>query len=190
MAADPLEQQPEAPVSVRLAEAADIPAIERLIPLSVRVLQAATYTPAQIEAALGTVFGVDRRLIEDGTYFLAEVGGEVVGCGGWSRRRTLFGSDHGPVRDDGWLDPAQDAGRVRAFFVHPAWARRGIGRRIVEACEATARAAGFTRLELAATLAGEPLYRACGFEVVEAAEAPLPNGETLPILRMSKRLTD
>jgi GNAT superfamily N-acetyltransferase len=177
-----------AAVELRLATPDDIPALEQLIPLSVRTLQAATYTPEQIEAALGTVFGVDRQLIRDRTYFVAEAEGRIVGCGGWSRRKTLFGSDHGPVKDDAWLDPASEAARVRAFFVHPAWARRGIGRNLLDACEAAAREAGFARLELAATLAGEPLYAGCGFSVVAQEDAPLPTGGTLPIVRMQKLL--
>src|SRR5436190_1447558 len=112
----------------RLAQEKDIPELEALIPLSVRALQASHYSSAQMEAALGPVFGVDRQLIRDGTYFVAEQDGTVVGCGGWSRRRSLYGGDRGRESEDELLDPQQAAARVRAFFVHPAWARRGIGR--------------------------------------------------------------
>src|ERR1700677_1328376 len=157
--------------TLRLADKKDIPAMQKLIPLSVRVLQAPYYSAAQMEAALGPVFGVDRQLISDGTYFVAEQSGQVVGCGGWSKRRAVFGSDqHRNTDDTGELYPARDAARPRAFFVHPDWARRGIGRGILLACESAARAAGFTRFELVATLAGEPLYAAFGYSVVERYE--------------------
>ncbi|HEV3238981.1 MAG TPA: GNAT family N-acetyltransferase [Casimicrobiaceae bacterium] len=173
---------------VRRAEARDVPALEALIPLSARALQAATYATAQIEAALGTVFAVDRQLIADGTYFVAARDGAIVGCGGWSRRRTLFGGEHGVVRDDSLLDPAQDAARIRAFFVHPAHARQGIGRLLLAACEHAAGSAGFHRLELVATLAGEPLYRAFAFHAIERYDLQLPNGVPLPVVRMAKTL--
>jgi GNAT superfamily N-acetyltransferase len=175
-------------VELRQATLDDIPVLERLIPASVRALQAGDYTAEQMEGALGTVFGVDTQLIRDGTYFVAEVGGRIVGCGGWSRRRTLFGSDGVPGKDDAWLDPRADAARIRAFFVDPAWARRGIGSRIMQACEAAAREMGFTRLELVATLTGEPLYCVHGFEAVERFEVPLRTGPGLPVVRMTKAL--
>jgi len=176
-------------VRIRKAVLEDIPALEALIPQSVRVLGAGYYTPEQIEGSLGTVFGVDSQLIRDGTYFVAEVEGKVVGCGGWSRRRTLFGSDRAPEKDDAWLDPSLEAARIRAFFVHPAWARQGIGSRIMQRCEAAAVEEGFSRLELVATLPGEPLYRAHGFSAAERFEVPLPNGGSLPVVRMSKGIT-
>lgn len=175
-------------VSLRKATLADIPAIEPLIAASVRELQAGFYTPDEREAALGSVFGVDTKLIEDGTYFVAECEGEVAACGGWSRRKTMFGSNDSPVKDDAWLDPAVDAARIRAFFVGPKWARRGIGSAIMRACEAAAKAEGFQRLELVATLPGERLYLAHGFEELERFEAPLPGGGGLPVIRMSKQL--
>jgi GNAT superfamily N-acetyltransferase len=131
---------------------------------------------------------VDRTLIGDRTYFIAEASGEIAGCGGWSRRKTPFGSDHGPVKDDAWLDPKTEAARVRAFFVRPSFARRGIGRLILNACEQAARDAGFSRLELVATLTGVPLYSACGFESRERFDVPLPNGISLPVVRMIKPL--
>ena len=161
-------------------------ALEALIPLSARSLQAATYTPAQIEAALGTVFAVDHRLIADGTYFIAERDRAMVGCGGWSRRQTLFGGDHGGARNDTLLDPARDAARIRAFFVHPAHARQGVGRLLMAACERAARAEGFCRFELVATLAGERLYLASAFRVVERYDLTLPHGLALPVVRMVK----
>ncbi len=171
---------------IRKAEVEDIPALEVLIPESVRALQAGDYSAPQIEGALGTVFGVDRQLIRDGTYFVVEAGSRIVACGGWSRRKTLFGSDHAPQKDDAWLDPAVDSARIRAFFVHPSWARRGIGSRLMRACEEAAVAEGFSTLELAATLTGEPLYRAHGFQAVGRFDVPLPNGASMPIVRMTK----
>jgi GNAT superfamily N-acetyltransferase len=172
--------------SIRLARPEDIPAIEALIPLSVHALQASSYSAAQREAALGPVFGVDRRLIEDGTYFVAEHRGQVVACGGWSRRRAVFGGDRARVGEDAALDPAYDPARIRAFFVHPDFARRGLGRALLAACEAVLRAAGFRSAVLVATLAGEPLYAASGYTVEERYEVPLADGLTLPVVRMSK----
>lgn len=164
----------------------DTPALEALIGLSVRTLQAGDYTPAQMEGALGTVFGVDRRLIDDGGYLVAEAEGRIVGAGGWSRRKTLFGADAVQGRDDAMLDPAVDAARIRAFFVHPDWARQGVGSRLLTACEAAARAFGFRRFELVATLTGEPLYARHGYAAVERYGAPLPDGSDLPVVRMVK----
>jgi GNAT superfamily N-acetyltransferase len=172
---------------LRVATLADVPALQELIPLSARTLQAPYYTPSQIEGALGTVFGVDTQLIADGTYFIVEESSALAGCGGWSKRRTLFGGDAMARREDSLLDPQMDAARVRAFFVHPAHARRGIGRLLMEACEAAATAAGFKKIEIVATLAGEPLYRQFGYEVTERFEIPLENGERLPAVRMRKR---
>src|SRR5579885_2414756 len=131
---------------IRTAAFADIPVLRGLIDASVRGLQTADYTPAQIEAALKTVYGVDTQLIADGTYFVAETVGEIVGCGGWSKRKTLFGGDQWSGRHDDLLDPKKDAAKIRAFFVHPAWARHGIGSLILEACESAAWSAGFMRL--------------------------------------------
>jgi GNAT superfamily N-acetyltransferase len=173
---------------LRLAREPDIPALEVLIPLSVRSLQAAHYSAAQMEAALGPVFGVDRLLICDGTYFVVEQGGVILGCGGWSRRVSLFGGDGGRAGEDALLDPARDAARLRAFFVHPAWARRGIGRRIMRACEEAIVEAGFRTVEIVATLAGEPLYAAFHYAVVERCEIGLRGGLHLPVVRMRKSL--
>ena len=186
------------PITLRLARSDDVPLLEALIPLSARALQAATYSPAQIESAwlyqrsslsLGTVFAVDRQLIADESYFVVERDSEMVACGGWSRRKTLFGGDRGrsPLGDP-LLDPNVDAARIRAFFVHPAYARRGIGRLMMSACERAAAGGGFRALELVATLAGEPLYAAFAFQVVERYDVALANGLSLPVVRMAKAL--
>jgi GNAT superfamily N-acetyltransferase len=173
-------------VHMRCARPADVPALRALIDLSVRALQAQDYSPAQIDGALGAVFGVDSQLIADGTYFIAEAGNTIVGCGGWSKRKTLFGGDGKTGRDDGLLDPIHDAAKIRAFFVHPDWARQGIGSRILEACESAAREAGFQRFEMGATITGERLYRERGYTAIERIEVPLGNGALLPIVRMCK----
>jgi GNAT superfamily N-acetyltransferase len=180
---------PSASWTLRLATAHDVAALDALIALSARTLQAGCYTPQQIEGALGTVFGVDTQLIADGTYYVATAGKRIVGCGGWSRRRTLFGGDRGKASEvDALLDPAHDAARIRAFFVHPDWARHGIGGRIVAVCEAAAQASGFRTMELVATLAGEPFYAAFAFTAGERYALPLTNSEALPVVRMHKRL--
>jgi len=174
---------------LRLAEEKDIPALAALIPLSVRLLQAAHYSTAQMDAALGPVFGIDRELIRDGTYFVVEHGRVLAGCGGWSRRRSLFGGDAGRATpENDLLDPAHDAARIRAFFVHPNYARRGIGRRIMNACEQAIAEANFRSIELVATLAGEPLYAAFSYDAVERYEIQLAGGLLLPVVRMGKRL--
>jgi GNAT superfamily N-acetyltransferase len=171
----------------RVATEADIPALEALIPLSVRGLQSGCYSPAQMEAALGPVFGVDRQLIQDGTYFVVEQGAEIIGCGGWSKRRAVFGGDSHRREPDGEIDPAHDAARIRAFFVHPKWARQGIGRSILQVCEQAVRDAGFQGMELVATLAGEPLYASCGYAAVERYEVAMTGGLSLAVVRMTKR---
>jgi GNAT superfamily N-acetyltransferase len=173
---------------LRLACEPDAPALEALIPLSVRALQAAYYSPAQMDAALGPVFGVDRQLIRDGTYFVAEKDGAIVGCGGWSRRKSLYGGDGARKGEDELLDPQRDAARVRAFFVHPDWARRGIGRSIMLACEQAIARAGFCNVDIVATLAGEPLYASFGYAVVERYDIPMRGGLNLPVVRMTKTL--
>jgi len=197
-----------AKIRIRKAVAAEIPALRELIEASVRGLQAQDYTPAQMEGALETVFGVDSQLIADGTYFVAEAKAEdagseadktvgvgrtgpgwtIAGCGGWSKRKTLYGSDHWTGREDALLDPKHDAAKVRAFFVHPAWARQGIGSRILEACEMAASAAGFTSYEMGATLTGAKLFGVKGYVAVEKIEVPLKGGLTLPVIRMAKRI--
>jgi GNAT superfamily N-acetyltransferase len=178
---------------VRKALPEDIPILRELIDASVRGLQAGDYSPAQIEEALKTVYGVDTQLIADGTYLVAEgeppvEGVTIAGCGGWSKRKTLYGGDQFAAREDSLLDPARDAAKIRAFFVHPAWARRGIGSAILEACERAATAAGFTRLEMGATLSGVPFYAVRGYAALENLEAPLGDGGSLQIVRMAKNL--
>jgi GNAT superfamily N-acetyltransferase len=168
----------------------DIPALVRLIEASVRGLGGRDYNLQQIESALKYVFGVDTQLIiEDGTYFVVEIDGHIVGAGGWSRRKTLYGGDRAKGRaEDNLLDPHRDPAKIRAFYVHPEWARQGIGRQMMSACQAAAGQSGFTRLELLATLTGVPLYIACGFKVVERVEVKLPDGVILPTVKMTKQL--
>ena len=175
---------------IRLATADDLPALKELIPVSARELSRGYYSQEQTESAIRYVFGPDSRLIADGTYFAAEEGGTLAGCGGWSRRRTLYGGDQMKAREDPLLDPATEAARIRAFFVHPAFARRGVGSRILGACMDAARAAGFRRMELASTLPGVPLYEAFAFEARERIEVPMPDGLTLPVIRMERALDD
>jgi GNAT superfamily N-acetyltransferase len=178
----------EMQLTIRKASCQDIPALEALIPNSVKNLQATYYSCEQMDGALGTVFGVDSQLIKDGTYFVAEVESNVVGCGGWSQRKTLFGGDKVDNKKDDLLNPLHEPARIRAFFVHPTWARRGIGSKILAACEAAAIAVGFSKLELVATLAGEPFYKTHGFDDVEHLEISLPNRASLPVIRMSKHI--
>jgi N-acetylglutamate synthase-like GNAT family acetyltransferase len=193
---------------IRKATPKDVPILTELIYASVRGLQAQDYSPAQIEAALKSVVGVDSQLIADGTYLVAEAnvsdekssnlrnealgrdasGPVIVGCGGWSKRNTLFGGDQWTARENSLLDPRRDAAKIRAFFVHPNWARRGVGTRILQACEDAAKAAGFTRLEMGATLTGVKLFQARGYVSLESLEVPTKEGVSLPIMRMEKRI--
>jgi GNAT superfamily N-acetyltransferase len=175
-------------VQIRRATAGDVAALNALIARSGRELSRGYYTDAEIESALRYVFGVDSALIHDGTYFVVEDGGTLLGCGGWSRRRTLYGGDQRPVGADELLDPARDAARIRAFFVAPEAARRGVGRVLLAACVDAARAAGFRSLELMATLPGVPFYRAQGFVDVEPVADTLPDGVVLRFVRMRCRL--
>ncbi|KAA6457928.1 GNAT family N-acetyltransferase [Acidobacteria bacterium AB60] len=180
-----------APVSkfiLRVATESDIDALHALIEASVRGLQANDYTPAQIEGALGTVLGVDTQLIADQTCFVAEAseGRQLAGCGGWSKRKTLFGADRGPGREPDLLNPATDAAKVRAIFVHPAFARQGLGSLILATVEDAARAAGFRRFEMGSTLTGVPLYRLKGYTPIDTIAVPLANGQTLPVVKMVK----
>jgi GNAT superfamily N-acetyltransferase len=192
---------------LRLATDDDIPALHGLIEASVRGLcagspttgprrwgaEADDYTQAQIEGALGTVLGLDTQLIRDRTYFVAEAFDQntraemhLAGCGGWSKRKTLFGADRGPGREPGLLDPAVDAAKVRAIFVHPGFARQGLGSLILSTVEDAARAAGFTRFEMGSTLTGVPLYQLKGYVETERIAVPLKNGEALPVVKMVK----
>ncbi|HWF19584.1 MAG TPA: GNAT family N-acetyltransferase [Verrucomicrobiae bacterium] len=177
---DNLDWQP------RLACDEDIPAMETLIPLSVRALQANCYSVAQMDAAIGTIFGVDRQLIRDGTYFIVEREAQILGCGGWSKRRSLYGSDALRTGPDPELDPKRDKARIRAFFVHPMWARRGIGRNIMMACEKAIVAAGFRGVEISATITGKLLYASFGYKTVEHYELHMAGNLRLPVVRMTK----
>lgn len=171
---------------IRLATFQDIPELQQLIALSVRGLSASYYTPRQIESAIRYVFGIDTQLIIDGTYYVVEKQHILVGCGGWSKRNTLYGGDQHKDTADPLLDPARDAGKIRAFFVHPEHARQGIGTQIIRTCEATARDYGFTTLEMGATLPGVPLYQAMGYQPIERIDETLPDGEVLGIVKMRK----
>lgn len=192
----------EANIHLRLAVPQDVPLLRELIDASVRGLKTQDYTQAQIEGALKTVFGVDSQLIADGTYIVAQAESSaiestaaknlqrrlvIVGCGGWSKRKTLYGSDHWTGREDALLDPLCDAAKIRAFFIHPDWARRGVGSMILQACEDAARSAGFTRFEMGATLTGAKLFGAKGYVAVKPISIPLVNGESLSVIHMEKQ---
>ncbi len=170
----------------RPACADDIPAIKALMDAAIGELQRGFLTAEQI-AASRAIMGLDTQLIADETYFLVEAGSALAGCGGWSRRVTLYGGDHSPGREPALLDPATDAARVRAMYTAPAFTRRGVGRLILGLCEAAAAAGGFRRVELAATLAGEPLYAACGYSALERFEET-SGGLPIPLIRMGKDL--
>jgi len=175
------------PLTLRAACTHDLPAIEALIARSARELSVGFYTEAQVTGLLRYVFGADTQLLRDGTYYVIETASAgLAAAGGWSRRRTLYGGDRMKPADDPLLDPAREPARIRAFFVHPHWARRGLGRRLYDHCEAAARAAGFRRLALVATLPGEPLYRALGFELDQRFTLTLPDGIEVPVARMSR----
>jgi len=177
------------PSEIRVATTADILPLRTLIEASVRALSSGYYTPAQAEGALTHVFGIDTQLISDRTYFLIEEGTVPVAAGGWSARRTLFGGDQAKRETDSLLNPRTDAARIRAFFVHPEWTRKGLARRLFDRCETEARDRGFRSFELAATLPGEPLYSALGFVAVEEIQVPLPDGLFLPCIRMKRPIT-
>jgi GNAT superfamily N-acetyltransferase len=174
---------------IRRATLEDRAALERLIAESARGLSRGVYSDEQVEAALASVFGVDTDLIRDGTYYVAEAEGSAVGCGGWSKRRTLFGGDRYGARDSGYLDPATEPAKIRAFFVHPGWARRGMGGCILETCEREAEAAGFRSLELMATLPGVPFYAARGYEAGAQVAYEIAEGVTIEFVPMKKELS-
>ncbi|HZU22674.1 MAG TPA: GNAT family N-acetyltransferase [Terriglobales bacterium] len=181
------------PFALRKACLSDVPELAALITKSVRGLQAGHYTPAQIEGALVSVYGVDTQLIADGTYFVVEATTRtaapvIAGCGGWSKRKTLFGGDQYRGREADLLNPATDAAKIRAFFVHPEWVRQGIGSMILSACESAAFDAGFRRLEMGATLSGVAFYKAAGYRETRSIEVPLGNGAVLPIVCMEKQI--
>ena len=173
---------------IRKVTLADRSAVERLIIESARNLSRDDYSEQQIEAAIATVFGVDTNLILDGTYFVADCDGALIGCGGWSRRKTLFGGDQYATRDASELDPATEPAKIRAFFVHPEHARKGIARAILAACESEARACGFQSVELMSTLPGLKLYRACGYVGEHRVEYEIGEGVSIEFVPMRKVL--
>jgi GNAT superfamily N-acetyltransferase len=174
--------------SHRFATMADLPELRALMAMAIRQLLGAYLDAARVEASF-EIMGVDTQLIEDGTYFAIECEGRIVGCGGWSRRATLFGGDHSENRDARLLDPAVEPARVRAMYTHPDFVRRGIGRLVLSLCETAAAREGFRSLELVATVAGEPLYSAYGFSVIERIEVATSKAVTVPCARMSKQVT-
>ncbi|MEI9997042.1 MAG: GNAT family N-acetyltransferase [Rhizomicrobium sp.] len=176
------------PFTHRLATAADLAVLKPLMNAAIGELLKPFLTPQQVAASF-SIMGLDSQLVADGTYFVVESDGRIAGCGGWSRRATLFGGDHSAGRDAALLDPARDAARVRAMYTHPDFARRGVGRLILSLCEAAAAREGFNRVELAATMAGLPLYRACGYREIEAFESDTPEGVKVPLIRMGKALS-
>lgn len=174
-------------IQYRVAHLDDVSELEALIPLSARKLQSDVYSREQLDGAIGTVFGLDTQLIRDGSYFVALADGSIVGCGGWSRRKTLYGGDRAKESEDGLRDPHTEPAMIRAFFVHPDFARRGIGREILRLSEAAAQAAGFRDMEIVATLAGEPLYAACGYLAVERFSIELVNERQMSVVRMRRK---
>jgi len=178
-------------MDLRMATMEDVPGLNALIANSARELSAGFYTPQQIEALLTHVFGVDTQLISDGTYFIVEddeAAEGPVAAGGWSARRTLYGGDQAKEGEDTRLDPSVEPARIRAFFVHPRWARRGLGRRLYNECERAALAAGFSAFELMATLPGEPLYAALGFNALERLTVRLGGDVDVPLVKMRRRI--
>jgi len=173
-------------LTTRPATLTDIQQLQQLIALSVSNLSIGYYTPQQIESSIKHIFGIDTQLIIDGTYYIAEMDGVIVGCGGWSKRNTLYGGDQHKAIEDPLLDPKTDAARIRAFFVHPGYARRGIGTHLMNVCENAARENGFTSFELGATLPGVPLYKTMGYTELERIDALLKDGELLGIVKMRK----
>jgi GNAT superfamily N-acetyltransferase len=174
--------------SSRLAQPEDMPALRELMRRAIEELQHGFLTPEQVVAS-HKVMGIDTQLIKDQTYFLVEHGASIAGCGGWSWRATLYGGDDSVVaREPVPLDPARDAAKVRAMYTNPDFTRRGIGKLVLGLCEGAARKAGFSRVELMATMAGVPLYKACGYVPVEAVESKPINGVRVPLIRMEKPL--
>lgn len=174
-------------LSIRTATEADLPALRALMYRAIGELQSGFLDPDQVAASYD-IMGLDTQLVADRTYFVVEQDGALAGCGGWSRRATLFGGDHTAGRDAALLDPATEAARIRAMYTHPEFVRRGVGRLIIETCEAAAAAEGFRRCEMAATLAGEPLYRSCGYELIESFDGVTASGARVPLKRMGKAI--
>lgn len=175
-------------LTIRQANANEIPSLKALIELSARGLSLAHYTATQVESALTWVFGVDTQLIEDGTYYVVMDGDTIAACGGWSRHHKSYGGEQVGRGLEALLDPEVDAAKIRAFFVHPDYARRGIGRKLLANCEQAARAEGFKSAEMVATLPGQTLYSVCGYTSQEPITIPFPNGECLPCIKMTKLL--
>jgi GNAT superfamily N-acetyltransferase len=173
---------------IRPATFRDIPQLQQLIALSARGLSTGYYTQAETESAIKYVFGVDTQLVADGTYFVIEDDDIIIACGGWSKRNTLFGGDQFKKEADPLLDPQKDAARIRAFFVRPGYARRGIGQILINACEHAAIESGFSKMEMGATLPGVPFYAKMGYAELEDIKLPLPDGEIMGIVRMGKEL--
>jgi GNAT superfamily N-acetyltransferase len=173
-------------LSHRLATPVDVESLRRLMDAAIAELQKPFLDAVQIDSSR-TIMGLDTQLIDDGTYFVVEQDGALAGCGGWSRRATLYGGDQSPGRSAALLDPAVDAARVRAMYTHPQHARRGVGRLILSLCEQAARTEGFARVELMATLAGQPLYAACGYRAL-ASLSDARGGAAVPLVRMGKSL--
>lgn len=171
----------------RLAVPGDMPALTALMNAAIAQLLPQFLSPEEVEASFA-IMGLDTQLIDDGTYFLVELEGELAGCGGWSRRATLFGGNHTEGRDARLLDPNTEPARVRAMYTAPRFTRRGVGRKVLELCEAAAREEGFRTVELAATMGGQPLYEVCGYKPIELMMVPTPQGVKVPILRMGKML--
>jgi GNAT superfamily N-acetyltransferase len=177
---------------IRAATPDDVPAAQTVIAASARALQLGDYTATQIESAIAHVYGVDSRLVADGTYLVVDDVGEsgtrIAGCGGWSKRRTLYGGDNWKEREDDLLDPAIEAAKIRAFFIHPDYARRGIGTMLLSVCENAAQASGFTRFEAGATLTGVKLFAARGYVAIDEIQLPLEENVTIRVVRMVKTL--
>ena len=183
----PNEPSPRAAFQTRWAKAADIPAIHAVMMAAIDQLQADFLSDEQIKAS-HQIMGLDTQLIDDGTYLLVECEGILAGCGGWSKRATLYGGDHSlDLRDPELLDPSCDPAKIRAMYTHPDWVRRGVGRIVLQECEKAAARNGFTQVELMATMSGKPLYQACGYRIVEEVEADA-SGTAIPLARMAKPL--
>lgn len=173
--------------SHRLAAPGDMPALTALMNRAIQDLLPEFLSPAEVQASFA-VMGLDTQLIEDGTYFVVQDGAQIAGCGGWSRRATLFGGNHTKGRDARLLDPKTEPARVRAMYTSPDFKRRGIGRMVLSLCEEAARREGFAAVELGATMGGKPLYEACGYKPIELMMVPTPGGVEVPILRMGKAI--
>lgn len=173
---------------IRPAHSDDIMQLNKLIEHSARILSDSDYTNSEIEGAIHAIFGVDKELINDQTYYVIEKNEMLIACGGWSKRKTLFGGDQCKVREEGFLDPQKDYAKIRAFFVHPNYARQGLGRKLLEYCEQQALAHGFTKFEMMATLPGAKLYQVCGYQMIEPKYFVLPNNQSFKMLKMTKHI--